>query len=65
MNKRILTKCPFNVTKTTKISMNIYSNPKKATKGRMFNKDTTTNKLLKSVSTMKCKETGDDGHLLD
>ena len=53
MNKRTLTKCPFNLTRNTKIQ-------NKATKGRMFNKDATKNKLLKSVTTMKCKDTGDE-----
>ena len=60
MKKRTLTKCPFQLTENSRIYLNIYSNIKKATKGRMFTIDTLTNKLLKSVSTMKCKDTEEE-----
>ena len=60
MKKRNLTKCPFQITGNTKIYMNIYSNLKKSTKGRVFNIDAKTNKVLKSSTNLKCKETGDE-----
>ena len=60
MKKRNLTKCPFHLTGNSKIYMNIYSNLKKATTGRIYNIDAKTNKILKSVTSMKCKDTGDE-----
>ena len=58
MKKRNLTRCPFHITGNSKIYMNVYSNLKKATKGRIYNIDAKSNKILKSVT--KCKDTGDD-----
>ena len=60
MKKRNLTRCPFHITGNSKIYMNVYSNLKKAIKGRIYNIDTKSNKILKSVTNMKCKDTGDD-----
>ena len=60
MNKRTLTKYPFSMRGNSKISMNIYSNLKKAIKGRIFKINTLTNKVLKSDTTMKCKDIGDE-----
>ena len=40
--------------------MDISSNPKKATKGRMFNTNQTTSNVLKNVTTMKCKDTDEE-----
>ena len=56
MKKRPLSKCVFTLTRNTKIYMNIYSNLKKATKGRMINIDSKTNNVLKGVTTVKCKD---------
>ena len=38
--------------------MNIYSCIKKSNKGRVYNVDAKTNKLLKSVTSLICKDTG-------
>ena len=58
MKKRTLGKCPFFLTNNTKIYMNIYSCIKKCNKGRVYNVDAKTNKLLKSVTSLICKDTG-------
>ena len=58
MKKRTLGKCPFFLTNNTKIYMNIYSCIKKSNKGRVYNVDAKTNKLLKSVTSLICKDTG-------
>ena len=58
MKKRTLGKCPFFLTNNTKIYMNIYSCIKKSNKGRVYNVDAKTNKLLKSVISLICKDTG-------
>ena len=58
MKKRTLGKCPFFLTNNTKIYMNIYSCIKKSNKGRAYNVDAKTNKLLKSVTSLICKDTG-------
>ena len=58
MKKRTLGRCPFFLSNNTKIYMNVYSTIKKANKGRMYNVDAKTNKLLKGVNSMICKESG-------
>ena len=50
IKKRTLGKCPFYLTNNTKIYMNIYSSIKKASKGKIYNVDAKTNKLLKGVN---------------
>ena len=60
MKKRTLGKCPFFLTNNTKIYMNIYSCIKKSNKGRIFNVDAKTNKLLKSATSIICKDTGSE-----
>ena len=60
MKKRTLGKVPFFLTNNTKIYMNIYSCIKKSNKGRIYNVDAKTNKLLKSVTSLICKDTGSE-----
>ena len=60
MKKRTLGKCPFFLTNNTKIYMNIYSCIKKSNKGRIFNVDAKTNKLLKIANSIICKDTGSE-----
>ena len=60
MKKRTLGKIPFFLTNNTKIYMNIYSCIKKSNKGRIYNVDAKTNKLLKSVTSLICKDTGSE-----
>ena len=60
MKKRTLGKLPFFLTNNTKIYMNIYSCIKKSNKGRIYNVDAKTNKLLKSVTSLICKDTGSE-----
>ena len=58
IKKRTLGKCPFYLTNNTKIYMNIYSTIKKANKGKAFNIDAKSNKLLNSKNVITCKDTG-------
>ena len=58
IKKRTLGKCPFFLTNNTKIYMNIYSSIKKASKGKIYNVDAKTNKLLKGVNSIICKDSG-------
>ena len=58
IKKRTLGKCPFYLTNNTKIYMNIYSTIKRANKGRAFNIDAKSNKLLNSKNIITCKDTG-------
>ena len=58
--KRTLGKCPFYLTNNTKIYMNVYSCIKKSNKGRIFNVDAKTNKLLKIANSIICKDTGSE-----
>ena len=58
IKKRTLGKCPFYLTNNTKIYMNVYSCVKKSYKGKIYNVDAKTNKLLKGVNSIKCKDTG-------
>ena len=58
IKKRTLGKCPFYLTNNTKIYMNIYSSIKKASKGKIYNVDAKTNKLLKGVNSIICKDSG-------
>lgn len=58
IKKRTLGKVPFYLTNNTKIYMNIYSANKKAYKGKIYNVDAKTNKLLKGVNSMICKDSG-------
>ena len=58
IKKRTLGKCPFFLTNNTKIYMNIYSTVKRSYKGKIYNVDAKTNKLLKGVNAIKCKDTG-------
>ena len=58
IKKRTLGKCPFFLTNNTKIYMNIYSSIKKANKGKIYNVDAKTNKLLKGVNSIICKDSG-------
>ena len=60
IKKRTLGKCPFFLTNNTKIYMNIYSSIKKAYKGKIYNVDAKTNKLLKGVNSIICKDSGAD-----
>jgi len=60
IKKRTLGKCPFYLTNNTKIYMNIYSCIKKSNKGRIFNVDAKTNKLLKIANSIICKDTGSE-----
>ena len=58
IKKRTLGKCPFYLTNNTKIYMNIYSTIKKANRGKVFNIDAKSNKLLNSKNVITCKDTG-------
>jgi hypothetical protein len=58
IKKRTLGTCPFYLTNNTKIYMNIYSTIKKANKGKAFNIDAKSNKLLNSKNVITCKDTG-------
>ena len=58
MKKRTLGKCPFFLTNNTKIYMNIYSSIRKVNKGKIYNVDAKTNKLLKGVNSIICKDSG-------
>ena len=58
IKKRTLGKCPFFLTNNTKIYMNVYSTVKRSYKGKIYNVDAKTNKLLKGVNAIKCKDTG-------
>ena len=58
MKKRTLGKFPFYLTSNTRIYMNLYSCIKKSNKGRSYNVDARTNKLIKSVNSIICKDTG-------
>ena len=58
IKKRTLGRCPFYLTNNTKIYMNIYSSIKKAYKGKIYNVDAKTNKLLKGVNSIICKDSG-------
>ena len=60
IKKRTLGKCPFFLTNNTKIYMNIYSSIRKAYKGKIYNVDAKTNKLLKGVNSIICKDSGAD-----
>ena len=60
VKKRTLGKCPFYLTNNTKIYMNVYSCIKKSNKGRIFNVDAKTNKLLKIANSIICKDTGSE-----
>ena len=57
IKKRTLGKCPFFLTKDTKIYMNVYSTVKKSNKGKIYAVDAKTNKLLKGVNSIQCKDT--------
>ena len=58
IKKRTLGRCPFFLTNNTKIYMNIYSSIKRTTKGKIYNVDAKTNKLLKGVNSIICKDSG-------
>jgi len=58
MKKRYLTKCPFRITKNTKIYVNIYSNIKMIDTRRLCYMDIKSKKLVKSSKYYKCKESG-------
>ena len=58
IKKRTLGRCPFFLTNNTKIYMNIYSSIRKTYKGRIYNVDAKTNKLLKGVNSIICKDSG-------
>jgi ATP-dependent DNA helicase 2 subunit 1 len=58
IKKRTLGKCPFFLTNNTKIYMNVYSSLKKSNKGKIYNVDAKTNKLLKGVTSIICKDSG-------
>lgn len=58
IKKRTLGRCPFYLTNNTKIYMNIYSSIKKSYKGKVYNVDAKTNKLLKGVNSIICKDSG-------
>ena len=60
IKKRTLGKCPLYITNNLKIYMNLYSTLKKANKGRSYNIDARSNKLLNSINMMTCKDTGTD-----
>lgn len=57
VKKRTLGKCPFYITSNTKIYMNFYGSIKKSAKGRIFNVDAKSNKLLSMINQVTCKET--------
>ena len=58
IKKRTLGRCPFYLTNNTKIYMNVYSSIKKSYKGKIYNVDAKTNKLLKGVNSIICKDSG-------
>ena len=58
IKKRTLGKVPFFLTNNTKIYMNVYSTVKRSSKGKIYNVDAKTNKLLKGLNSIKCKDTG-------
>ncbi len=58
IKKRTLGKVPFFLTNNTKIYMNVYSTVKRSSKGKIYNVDAKTNKLLKGVNSIICKDTG-------
>ena len=58
IKKRTLGRCPFFLTNNTKIYMNVYSSIKKVFKGKIYNVDAKTNKLLKGVNSIICKDSG-------
>ena len=60
IKKRTLGKVPFYFTNNTRIYMNVYSCIKKSNKGRVFNVDAKTNKLLKTATSIICKDTGSE-----
>lgn len=60
IKKRTLGKCPLYITNNLKIYMNLYSTLKKSNKGRSYNIDARSNKLLNSINMMTCKDTGTD-----
>ena len=58
IKKRTLGKCPFFLTNNTKIYMNVYSTLKRSNKGKIYTVDGKTNKLLKGLNSIQCKDTG-------
>ena len=58
IKKRTLGRCPFFLTNNTKIYMNVYSSLRKSYKGKIYNVDAKTNKLLKGVNSIICKDSG-------
>ena len=58
IKKRTLGRCPFFLTNNTRIYMNVYSTVKKSYTVKIYNVDAKTNKLLKGVNSIKCKDTG-------
>ena len=58
IKKRTLGRCPFFLTNNTKIYMNVYSTLRKSYKGKIYNVDAKTNKLLKGVNSIICKDSG-------
>ena len=58
IKKRTLGKCPFFLTNNTKIYMNVYSTVKRSNKGKIYTVDGKTNKLLKGLNSIQCKDTG-------
>ena len=58
IKKRTLSKCPFYICNNEKIYLNIYSSIKKSSKGRVFNIDAKTNKILKNADSHRCKDSG-------
>ena len=62
IKKRTLGKCPFFLTNNTKIYMNVYSTVKRSNKGKIYTVDGKTNKLLKGLNSIQCKDTGTELH---
>ena len=58
IKKRTLGRCPFFLTNNTKIYMNVYSSIRRAYKGKIYNVDAKTNKMLKGVNSIICKDSG-------
>ena len=58
VKKRTLGSCPFYLGSNMKIYLNLYSSVHKSTKGKVFNIDAKSNKLLSSSNQLTCKETG-------
>ena len=58
IKKRTLGSCPFYLTSNLKIYLNLYSSIHKSNKGKVFNIDAKSNKLLTSVNQLTCKDTG-------